>query len=77
MVEAAGSGGLSAYRSLTNREQQVFAMLAQGMPVAELARELGRSTKTVENHRSAIYQKLGIGDRLELVDYARKLGLLI
>jgi DNA-binding NarL/FixJ family response regulator len=68
---------MDAYRLLTNREQQVFSSLAQGMPVAEVARRLGRSVKTVENHRTAIYQKLGLADRLELVDYARRLGLLI
>jgi len=65
------------YRSLTGREQEIFVSLAEGRSVDEVARRLGRSPKTVENHRTAIYQKLGVGDRYELFALARKLGLIL
>ena len=66
----------SDYGSLTGREQEVFLLLAEGKNVVDIARQMGRSSKTVENHRSAIYQKLGLSDRYELFAFARKLGLI-
>lgn len=65
------------YRSLTGREQEVFLHLAEGKTVTEISRKLGRSEKTIENHRSALYQKLGLSDRYELFAFARKLGLIL
>jgi len=73
----APDGAFQDYRSLTGREQEVFLKLAEGKTVDEIARSLGRSPKTVENHRSAIYQKLGLGDRYELLVFARNLGLIL
>jgi DNA-binding NarL/FixJ family response regulator len=81
LPEASKGGRLGdefgGYRSLTSREQEVFLHLAEGKTVAEVSRHLGRSAKTVENHRSAVYQKLGLGDRYELFAFAKKLGLIL
>ena len=51
-------------------------LLALGNTNAEIARGSHVSLRTVESHRSRIYQKLGIRTRAELVQYARKVGLL-
>jgi len=76
-----GSSGLddtfADYRSLTGREQEVFLLLAEGRTVPEIGKALGRSQKTVENHRSNLYQKLGLADRHELFALARRLGLIL
>ena len=63
------------YKALTNSEQQVFYLLAQKKEPEEIAKTLGKSVKTVINQRSIIYQKLNISDRLDLIEYAEKLGL--
>ena len=63
------------YKALTKSEQKVFYLLAQKKEPEEVAKALGKSIKTVINQRSIIYQKLNISDRLDLIEYAEKLGL--
>lgn len=46
--------------ALTTREQQVLERMAQGFSNVAIARDLGLSTKTVENYVNLIFQKLGI-----------------
>lgn len=64
------------YDGLTPRELQILAMIARGAVAKEIAHELAVSEKTVRNHISNIYQKLGIFDRSQLVLYAIKKGLI-
>ncbi|MBV9836292.1 MAG: response regulator transcription factor [Alphaproteobacteria bacterium] len=45
--------------SLTPREQEVMALLAEGMPTKSLATRLGISTRTAEHHRAAVLRKMG------------------
>jgi len=66
----------SRYESLTAREQEVMALLAQGKGVREIADKLSISQKTVENHRSNIYSKLDIHSSIDLVRFAVKLGIV-
>jgi DNA-binding NarL/FixJ family response regulator len=51
-------------------------MLAEGLPVSDIAQKLFISPKTVENHRSSILRKLGLHSTIELIRYAAKLGLI-
>lgn len=48
-----------SYGSLTPREQEVMALLAEGMPTKLLASKLGISTRTAEHHRAAVLKKMG------------------
>jgi len=64
------------YDALTPREQEVMAMLAEGMNAVQVADELFISPKTVENHRSNMMRKLGLKSTIELVRYAAKIGLI-
>jgi DNA-binding NarL/FixJ family response regulator len=66
----------SNYDSLTAREQEIMALLAEGQSVREIAERLHISQKTVENHRSNIYSKLEIHNSIELVRYAVRLGIV-
>jgi DNA-binding NarL/FixJ family response regulator len=50
---------------LTEREAQVLAMLADGRSNAEIAREIGVSLKTVQNHVSHLLAKLQVSDRTQ------------
>jgi DNA-binding NarL/FixJ family response regulator len=56
--------------SLTERELQVIALIAQGLKNRQIAERLFISQTTVTHRLSSIYAKLGVSDRLELVVYA-------
>lgn len=64
------------YDGLTPRELQMLAMIARGLVAKEIAHELRISEKTVRNHVSNIYRKLGIFDRSQAVLYAIRKGLV-
>jgi len=55
---------------LTPREEQVVALVADGLSNREVARELGLSEHTVKKYMFHIFDKLGISSRVELALYA-------
>ncbi|MGM0409872.1 MAG: response regulator [Bacillota bacterium] len=61
---------------LSNREQEVLELLAQGMSNKDIAEELYISEKTVKNHVSSILRKLSVNDRTQAVIVALKNGLV-
>ncbi len=67
----------SNYKALTKKEQEVFVLLAENNDIYQVAEALKKSVKTVQNQKSAIYQKLNIKDRLELLETAKILGVII
>jgi len=66
----------AGYETLTQREQEIMVLLAEGYSAKEAAAKLFISPKTVENHRSNIMNKLGLHSSMELVRYAARLGLV-
>ncbi len=61
------SGGQPAGVPLTSRESEVLALVARGASNAEIARELGLTLKTVQNHVSSVLAKLQVRDRTQAV----------
>jgi two-component system response regulator NreC len=61
---------------LTAREREVLTCIAEGMTNREIAEALVISSKTVERHRENIMAKLDMHNRVELVKYAIKKGLI-
>lgn len=61
---------------LTEREQDVLRLIAQGLTNKEIADRLILSLNTVKTHRLRLYQKLGLHTRAELVAFARRRGIL-
>jgi FixJ family two-component response regulator len=57
--EAATSAIEVRFRLLTPREQEVMALLSEGLPTKMLATRLGISTRTAEHHRAAVLKKMG------------------
>lgn len=57
---------------LTSREIEIILLVAEGKTNSEIASELGRSEKTIKNHLSAIYRKLEVSSRYELLASLRK-----
>lgn len=54
-------------KTLTKRQQEVFALIVKGLCNREIAFLLGISENTVEQHIRSIYKKLGIRNRVEAV----------
>lgn len=66
----------AAVNGLTEREQEVLALLADGATNDEIAATLVISPKTVERHRENIMRKLNLHSRAELVRYAIRKGII-
>ena len=62
--------------SLSPREKEIFRLLAEGYSNKEIAEKLVISPSTVHSHRGNLMDKLGLGNRRELIQYARKRGLI-
>ncbi|MFD4750630.1 response regulator [Streptomyces rubiginosohelvolus] len=63
-------------RAITEREEEILKLVAEGNSSKEIAELLVISVKTVERHRANLLQKLGLRDRLELTRYAIRAGLI-
>ena len=62
--------------SLTAREREIILRVGEGLKSEAIAQKLGISEKTVRNHLSQIFDKLGVTDRLELLLYAYRQKLV-
>lgn len=71
-VVGAACGRLAAEGGLSEREQDVLAMMARGYAPAYIADALVISDSTVRTHVKAIYRKLGISSREELIGLVEK-----
>lgn len=61
---------------LSTREFEVFRLLAEGRPVAEIAENINLSPKTVSNHRSHVMAKLNLNSTADLVRFAIRQGIV-
>ncbi len=64
------------YEELTQREQEVLQLAAEGMSNKEIAGKLVISEKTAKNHIANIFSKLQVNDRTQAVLYALRKGLV-
>ena len=73
---AARSGAaVGPFPQLSQREREVLRFVAEGRANTEIARRLFVSEKTVRNHVTSIFAKLGVTDRASAVARARDAGL--
>ncbi len=68
------AGEDAAFDSLTPREREVLGLLARGLGNADIAGQLSLSEKTVRNHISSIFDKLGVWSRAQAIVFARDRG---
>ncbi len=61
---------------LTEREREVLIRVVRGSTNKQIAAELHLSVRTVETHRARLQDKLGLSGLLELVEFARRHGLI-
>jgi len=62
--------------TLSPREKEIMSLLAEGYSSKEIADQLVISPSTVHSHRGNLMDKLGLNNRRELIQYARKRGLI-
>jgi DNA-binding NarL/FixJ family response regulator len=68
------AAGDSAFAALSTRERQVLKLMADGLANADIAARLLISDKTVRNHASSIFDKLGVWSRAQAIVFARDHG---
>src|SRR5205809_159392 len=71
-----GSTTSPAARSLTKREREILALVAEGLSNREIADKLVLSPETVKSHVAAILEKLNVSDRTQAAIYAVRNGLV-
>ena len=76
MKEWLDGGRTEPRDALTPREEEVVKLIAEANTNKQIAVALNLSEKTVESHRANLLAKLGMRDRVELVRYAIRHGLV-
>jgi pimeloyl-ACP methyl ester carboxylesterase/DNA-binding CsgD family transcriptional regulator len=73
-IGTAGAGA-ARFDGLTPREAEILERIAQGLDNAQIAAHLGMSEKTVRNHITHIFDKIGVENRSQAIVLARERGL--
>ncbi len=69
-----GRGGSEVFDALSAREREVLSLMGEGLGNADIAERLAISEKTVRNHASNIFDKLGVWSRAQAIVFARDRG---
>jgi len=64
------------YEQLTDREREILKLLAEGYTTQKIADMLVISPKTVDAHKTSLMAKLDIHNRIDLVKYALRKGII-
>ena len=76
MALASVGGDESPFDQLSPRELEVAMLLVQGMRQDAIARRLSLSPKTVNTHKSRLFDKIGVEDNIALARLAARYGLM-
>jgi two-component system, NarL family, invasion response regulator UvrY len=72
VVELSADPTRAPHDSLSDREYQVFRLLAMGKTVKDIGEELSVSPQTVSTHRTRIMEKMGLETNADLAEYAKQ-----
>lgn len=75
--ESSPRAGAAPHTLLSDREFQVFQLIASGRSITEIAQELSLSVKTVSTHKTRIMEKMNLANQSELIRYAIENKLII
>ncbi|NVK24369.1 MAG: two-component system response regulator UvrY, partial [Gammaproteobacteria bacterium] len=64
------------FDSLSERELQIMLMITKGEKVQDIASQLNLSSKTINSYRYRMFEKLNIGNDVELTHMAIRYGML-
>jgi pimeloyl-ACP methyl ester carboxylesterase/DNA-binding CsgD family transcriptional regulator len=73
-VDSAPAAESAAFAALSPREREVLALISEGLANAEIGERLSISEKTVRNHLSNVFDKLGVWTRAQAMVFARERG---
>jgi DNA-binding NarL/FixJ family response regulator len=73
-LQTGATTGDSVFAALSARERQVLALIADGLSNTDIAERLKISEKTVRNHASNLFDKLGVWSRAQAIVFARDHG---
>ena len=73
--ELLGSRRTTAAAELTPRENEVLALVRQGLANKQIARRLGISERTVKAHLTSAFQRIGVVDRTQAALWAERNGI--
>lgn len=76
VIEPEKNANVLVHEALSDREFQIFSMLASGMKKSEIAEKLSISKNTIGNHRSNIMHKMNLATNSELTRYAIQHGII-
>lgn len=76
VLDSSASATAASHTLLSDREYQVFHMIALGMSVSEIASALALSVKTISTHKTRIFQKMSLANQTDLVRYALRHKLI-
>lgn len=71
-----GGGGVASHEALSNRELEVFKLIAGGESLIEVGKALHLSPNTVTTYRARILEKMGMSSNAELTRYALENGII-
>ena len=63
-----------AFASLSSREREILVLITEGLGNAAIGEQLAISEKTVRNHVSNVFDKLGVWTRAQAIVFARDRG---
>jgi len=67
---------VNSHERLSDREYEVFSLLASGRTVSEIAEQLSLSVKTVSTYRARILEKMNLRNNAEIMRYAMQRQLV-
>ncbi len=67
---------IDPYEQLTDRERDILKLVVEGYKTRQIAEMLIITPKTVEGHKTSLMRKLGIHNKLDLVKYALRRGII-
>ena len=76
LSNVAGKQGASPFDELSPRELEVAMLLVQGLRQEDIAQRLNLSAKTINTHKTRLFQKVGIQDNIALARLCTQYGLL-
>lgn len=74
VMQSRDAAAAGVFAGLSTREREVLALMGEGLSNADIARCLSISEKTVRNHASNLFDKLGVWSRAQAIVFARERG---
>jgi DNA-binding NarL/FixJ family response regulator len=76
VIAVGGDAGKPRHAALSEREQEVFRLIASGVAVSQIAAKMALSVKTVSTYRRRVLDKMGLQNNAQITHYAIKHELI-